>query len=650
MVLSCGVVLLILWRYERLVKGEITALRKRMKELDIDYYLIGTSDAHNSEYVSDHDMVLRYFSGFTGSNGTLLVSRDEALLWTDGRYYIQCEKELEGSGITMMRESDGNSITVSKYLAEHLKPGMSFGFNGACITKRMCDRFLDHVKCSIGFGHDDNADIRILADGDIAGDLWDGSKTRPKEHIGKLWIHDLKYSGETVRDKLKRVSDKLLQYGCRHIFLSSPEDVMWLFNIRGEDVRFNPIALSYALITTGTDDKEPSAVLFVKDGAADDIKDEILRSADIEIKPYNGVYDELKAHIYTGNVLTDESMVSVRAFKALEAGLFTSGTGATVINRTNPAAVLKAVLNDVQIENAKDYFVKDSAVTAVFLYLLKKRAGVRTDNRADEIFKDLDLSRFTNEIDREGLNELTAGNLMDALRLSVKDCFDLSFTTIAAYGANAAMMHYEATPSSYSKIEDHGMFLVDCGGQYPGATTDVTRTIAVGPVSDEEKRCFTLVLKGWLSLMHAVWIEGCTGRNLDILARQYLWKEGLDYKCGTGHGTGYCLSVHEGPRGIRYRYVEGLPETVLRPGMTVTDEPGVYIKDKFGIRTENTLIVAFDKEAEGDRYLKFENLTWVPVDEELIDYDMLDEEEKRLLDEYQNECYEKIKGVITGLL
>ncbi len=615
---------------EYTMREQIEILRHKMEQKGIDCYIVTTTDAHNSEYVSEHDMVLEYMSGFSGSNGTLLVTKDEALLWTDGRYYIQCEKELEGSGIKMMRQGDDRDPSIEAYIASHIMPGQCIGFDGDKLTGYSVDRLLSKCRkinddsCGRGACYG----IKISYTDDLAGRIWNEDGSRPADNHGRIRTHDVKYAGKTVSEKLAMIHEKMKKLECTHFFISKLDDIMWLYNVRGEDVAYNPVAFSYAFITY-ISDEEKEAYFFADEECVSEETGKILTAEGVGIKAYGSVYDFLTGYEYRGNILADEREVSVKALDIM-AGRLKDGPADIrsyhMVSRVNPTTELKSIKNDTEIKWMKEYFMRDSAAMTKYLREVKKIMGCA---------------------DGDDFDEVKAAKLCDSIRLDTKDCFDLSFTTIAAYGANAAMMHYEATESSYSKCEKRGMLLTDCGGQYPGATTDVTRTIALGEVSDEEKRHFTLVLKGWLALMRATWIEGCTGRNLDILARQFLWNEGIDYKCGTGHGVGYCLNVHEGPQNIRWRYIEGSSEAVLHPGMIVTNEPGVYMEGRYGIRTENTMLVVKRFENDGDTYLGFENLTWVPIDEELIDYSLLDDKEKQWLKEYQNRSNEVFERAMT---
>ena len=518
------------------MKEQIIRLRERMEQNGIDFYVVTTTDAHNSEYVSDHDMVLKYLTGFTGSNGTLLVSAKEALLWTDGRYYIQCEKELAGSGIKMMREGDDRDPSIDKYIGEHMEGGQCLAYNGFCITKHMAGRYVS--KCAkkavyrtAGTGSDvtgaDTSVIYVRTDVDLAGDIWNEEGNRPSCPDAPVTEHELKYTGESVAQKLARVRGALKNAGACSLMISSLPDIMWLYNIRGNDVMYNPVAFSYAFVTVDTvlnkpggsgddNDLTGEAYLFIRSGVIAPELSEKLGRDGVVIREYDDICAFLKGYEPKGNVMADPRELSVSLYDAIEGKIKGSGDH-KIIDRVIPTNELKAVKNDTEIAMMKDFFLRDSYAMSGYLYAVKKIMGCDIPKEMDGLFSaDDKIGAMIGSNSAQEFDELKAGKLCDEIRLNIEGCFDLSFTTIAAYGGNAAMMHYEATEESYSKVESKGMLLTDCGGQYPGATTDVTRTIAVGPVTDEEKKSFTLVIKGWLSLMHATWIEGCTGRNLDI--------------------------------------------------------------------------------------------------------------------------------------
>lgn len=574
------------------MKSEIVKLQKVIKEKGIDYYIVPTSDAHNSEYVSDYNQIRRWLTGFTGSNGTLVVDEASAHLWTDGRYYIQCEKEIAGSGIKMMKM--GEDVTIPEFIASSDKADITIGFDGSLMTKHLVDDLLK--KC-------DSKNVTLKVDADLAGELW---TDRPKRSSDRVKLLDINFAGKSAMDKIDEVREQMKKLNCSQFILSKLDDIMWLFNIRGGDVECNPVALSYAFVSM--DD----AFVFLQNNAISEAMRAYLASQRIILCDYDDIYDFITDYPYEGKTLIDDREISYRIYKCIEAE--------DIVYSANPTSELKAIKNETEIKNMREYFLRDSAAMTKYIYYLKTNKG--------------------------NITELDAARKCDELRKEVEGNLGLSFPTIAAYGANAAMMHYEATEDNYAKCKKKGMLLTDCGGQYPGATTDVTRTVAMGPVTDEEKRDFTLVLKGWLALMNAQWLEGCTGRNLDILARGPLWQVGIDYKCGTGHGVGCYLNVHEGPQNIRWKYIKDSAEAVLKPGMTVTDEPGVYIEGKYGIRTENTLLVE-DRFTNGDgHFLGFENLTWVPIDMDLVDTKLLTSEEKKQLKNYQKETLKKLKGYL----
>lgn len=582
---------------ESVVK-RLNALKTLMKQKNMDYYLIPTGDYHGSEYVSEYFKVREFFSGFTGSNGTLLVGPVETCLWTDGRYFIQAEKELDGTGIFLQKMGEKNVPTIGEYLKEHIGEGETIGFDGKVVTA-VFGRKLEEVLASktVNFSYKE----------DLADALWIDRPTFkqnevivPEDEIGLF--------GKTTSEKLDEVRDKLKEAGVCALVLSKLDDIMWLFNIRGKDVECNPVAFSFAIITM-TD-----TYLFVGEQV---INAELLVKAQKDgfvLKPYNSFLDSLKTLNLGEKIWLCENSTPYAVYKCFEED--------KLYLYSNPTELMKAVKNETELNNIREFYLKDSVAVTKFIYKMKKERERISQGKA--------------------MTEYDAMLLMDSLREEIPGYLDKSFTTISAYGENAAMMHYEATKENCALLKNEGMLLVDSGGQYLGATTDVTRTIAMGTVTEEMKVHFTKVAEGMLSLANARFMYGCTGRNLDILARGPLWEIGMDYKCGTGHGVGYILNVHEGPQNIRYRYIESASEAVLEEGMLVTDEPGVYIAGQYGIRTENVLLVQREFENEDGQFMKFEMLTFVPIDLELIDIKCLDERTKDNLNEYHRQVYEKV--------
>ena len=569
----------------------IADLRETMKRKGLDACLIPGSDDHNSEYVGDYFKVREFFSGFTGSNGTLVVTEDGAYLWTDGRYFIQAEKELEGSDIVLMKTGEKNVPSVPAFLSEQMKPESVLGFDGRMVPASYA-RQLERI-CM-------KKNIVLKDSGDPAEGIWEN---RPERACKPVYVLDLKFAGESVSEKLERVKKYLKETESDFLFLSSLDDIMWLYNLRGDDVECNPVALSYAYIT------EESQLLFIQENALTGETKNYLSENRISWRPYDTVFDFLTEETSHKKGIAQKEEISCRIYEILRRNGVKETAG-------NPVPLWKAVKNETEIKNMEYYFLLDSVSVCKFIYWLKQN--------------------------REEPDEIQASGYLDRLRSLNPDFCGLSFPTISAYGSNAAMMHYEAQEGRAAKIRKKGFLLVDSGGQYKGATTDVTRTIVTGELSEEEKKYFTLVAMGMLRLQNAVFLKGCTGRNLDILAREPLWEQGVDYKCATGHGVGYFLNVHEGPHAIRWKYSQNAAEAELEAGMTVTDEPGVYLEGKFGIRTENTLLVR-EKEENGDgTFLTFTPLTFVPIDLAAIRPDLMEERDKKNLNAYHALVFEKI--------
>ena len=579
-------------------RERIDLLRKAMKEEGIDFYIIPTADFHNSEYVSDYFKVREFFSGFTGSNGTLVVSENVAGLWTDGRYFIQAEKELEGSGITLFKMQEEGVPTIEDYLLKNMSANGTLGFDGRVVDANYglrLEKSLEKKKISIKF------------DFDFAESIW---KNRPQIPCNMLFVLPFHYCGKTVEEKLNDVRKEMEEKETEFYFLSKLDDLMWLFNVRGKDVECNPVALSFAFITKN------NAVIFLQKNAITKEIEAYFESYHVEIREYLEVYSYLSQNTLKGDMLLDKRNINYTTYKILHENF-------AITDSTNPTELMKAKKNPVEMQHMRETYLADSAAVTKFIYWLKKNIG------------------------KEEITELSAAEYLDHLRSQIPGFVMLSFPTISAYEENAAMMHYEATPKNHKVLDQKGMLLVDSGGQYYGGTTDVTRTIVLGNISEEVKKHYSLTTAGMLSLAAARFLYGCSGRNLDILARQPLWNEGIDYKCGTGHGVGYCLNVHEGPQNIRWKYLSPMVEAVLEEGMVVTDEPGVYIKDSHGIRIENVMVVKnYVKNSDG-QFMEFEMLTYAPIDLEAIDIRYLNEKQRNLLNTYHAMVYEKISPFLS---
>ena len=583
-----------------MINSRIAALRKKMEICNVHYVIIPTGDYHNSEYVSDFFRVREFFSGFTGSNGTLVVTSKEALLWTDGRYFIQAELELKGSDIILCKMGEEDVPTIQEYLALNYKQDEIIGFDGRVITTSFAKKIKDAVFDATGFYCEFNNGF-IPYEG-----IWDN---QPKLPANPVFVLNGDLYGVDYKEKVLMLRKKMKALKADAIWLSKLDDIMWLFNIRGNDVECNPVALSYCYI-----DEDISTLMIQKDAVTKELSDYCEKNQ-IELIEYSEC-DFICSTPENKTILIDPQYVSYRHKSILE-------KKNTIIELPSPVIGMKAVKNQVEISRMREVYLKDSAALTKFIYWVK------------------------NVKDKAVLNEYEVGRMVDCYRMEVDGFIELSFSTICAYGANGAMMHYEATKESNSKLDNKGFLLVDSGGQYYGGTTDVTRTIALGELTDEMKRHYTLVLKGMLNLSMVKFMYGCSGKNLDILARGPLWKEGIDYKCGTGHGVGYMLNVHEGPQSFRFKTLPGIDDSVLEEGMVITNEPGVYIEGSHGIRIENVLLCHKDIKNSDGQFMSFETLTKVPIDKEAVLVDLLTKDEREFLNKYHEDVYRDISPFLS---
>ena len=577
------------------ITDRIKSLRKEMKKRGISAYYMTTADFHGSEYVHDYFKVREYFSGFTGSNGDLLIGDKWAALWTDGRYFVQAEKELEGSGIELMKMGEEGVPDEIAFLKQKLKKKDVLGFDGRTVTA--------------SFGK------KLKAAGKEAGfslsykdDITDGIFNRPAYPVSYAEVLSSSLTGLSVKEKLDKVREELKKKGAEALVLTKLDDIMYLYNIRGRDVLYNPVLMSYAYVS------EDISVLFVQQDAVTDALRNHCNESDTMIMDYWNIEGFFKGLQPGTKVLIDPGKINFYLYKKLK-------NSVKLITGINPTEEMKALKNETEIENLRKVCLKDSLAVSRFILELKYR------------------------MKNEPFTEMSAAELLLKYRKETEGFREPSFETISAYGGNAAMMHYEPSDQHEVVLKERGMLLVDSGGQYNGGTTDVTRTIVLGELTEEEKRDYTLTACSMLNLMHIKWLEGCVGQNLDIIARKRMWDEGMDYKCGTGHGVGYMLNVHEGPQNIRWKKTEN--SAVLKSGMLVTDEPGVYKKDKHGIRIENMLLVKEWKKTDDGQFLEFENLTHVPIDDKGIDRSIMTAEEISYYEEYQRSVLEALKPFLT---
>ena len=576
----------------------LTALRRMMEEKGVAYYYITTADYHASEYADDYFKEREFMSGFTGSNGNLLIGTDMAGLWTDGRYFIQAEKELEGTGIRLFRMAEEGVPTTLEYLEQNMKEGEVLAFDGRTVATRLGTQMEEMTE---------KKDGKVFYQVDYVDALW---TDRPARKCEKAFALDEKICGKTVAEKLDMVRETMAKNNCKNLVLSKMDDIMWLFNIRGGDVACNPVALSYAVVT------EDNSYLFLQEKAVTEELRTWIENQPVVLCDYEDIMVFLQEQKWNGAVLLDKENISYAIYKAVK-------EQAEVVLGVNPTEFLKSMKNAVELQMMEEVYLKDSLVVCRFMKWLKENIG------------------------KIPMTEVSAANYMDNLRKETEGFLDLSFPTICGYKENAAMMHYQATEDNYKELAPEGMLLIDCGGQYMGGTTDVTRTFALGPVTEEMKRHYTAVAMGMLRLLNGRFLYGCTGRNLDILARGPLWDMNIDYKCGTGHGIGYILNVHEGPQNVRWRFLEGMKEVPLEEGMVLSNEPGVYIEGSHGIRTEN-IMVTKNGEKNGDgQFMYFESLTFAPIDLDLIDTSIMERKDIENLNRYHKEVYDKISPMMT---
>ena len=563
-----------------------------MKERGVDMYIVPTDDFHLSEYTGDHFKCRAWLTGFTGSAGTALVTKEDARLWTDGRYFLAAEEMLQGSGFSLMKMGVEGVPSLSEYVETHLKEGGVLGYDGRTVSAEAGKRYQKIAR----------ENKARIADGlDLVGEIW---TDRPQMSAAPAWILDTEYAGEDSSSKLERVRGDMADRGADAHVRASRADIAWLLNLRGGDIQYCPVILSYLILT------QDKCVFYVQDKALNEDICAYLQDLSVEIRPYEAVYED--ATLLQGKVLVDPSCLNARLFTLLSANC-------GIVEGKNPTILMKAVKNKTEAENFRKAHLKDGIALTRWLYWFKHTVG------------------------KEPLTELSCARKLDAMREAVDTSKGLSFETIAGYGPNGAIVHYEPTEESDRPVEAKGFLLVDSGGHYLEGTTDVTRTIACGPLTEKEKEYFTLVLKGHIDLARAKFPEGACGMNLDYLARAPFWARGLDYRHGTGHGVGYLLSVHESPNGFRWKVVpERNDSAAFVPGMIQSDEPGIYLAGEFGVRIESLLLVIEEEETEFGRFLAFENLALCPIDLEAIVPEMLNEEEKAYLNDYHETVYRKL--------
>ena len=551
------------------MRKQLTDLRRKMAERGIDAYIVPTTDFHGSEYVNDHFKCREYISGFTGSAGTLVVTAEDAGLWTDGRYFLQAAQELSGSGIHLMKMNQAATPTIPGYLRENIPSDGTVGFDGRIVGWSMgCELERDHS---------------VICDLDLAGEIW---VDRPKLAGSAIYALPMEVTGESAKSKLERIRRAMAEKHADFHLITSLEEIAWLYNLRGNDVKYTPVFYAFALITMEEDR------LYVLDRSFEE------RST----LPYLQVFDDLRT-LGPGRILLNKDVTSYSLVNAIS-------PQTEIISGTDPAEIMKATKNPVEISCTRRAHIKDGIAMVKFLHWIKTNVG------------------------KQKITEISASDRLEAFRRQQPGCFDLSFDTISGYMDNGAIVHYAPSPETDRELKPEGLLLIDSGGQYKDGTTDITRTVVLGPLTGQMKEDYTTILKSNLTLSMAKFAKGTTGTQLDETARRPVRDRGLDFDHGTGHGVGHILSVHEGPNNISPRN----GSWPITPGMITTDEPGIYKEGEYGIRLENELLCVED--AGGS--LKFEPITMCPFDREAIIPQMLTEEERSYLNGYHRKVYDSL--------
>ena len=578
---------------------KIGQLRDRMKELGIDAYLVPTADFHESEYVGEFFKCRHFLTGFNGTAGTAVITMDKAGLWTDGRYFVQAEEQLSGSEIKLYRMGEPEFPTLDEFLEEELPVDGCLGFDGRVVNSEL------------GYGLQNllqEKNVTINCSKDLVGEIW---TSRPAMSCEPIWSLDVKYAGKSTVEKLSDLRDAMKKNKAQIHLMTALDEIAWLFNLRGNDIVNNPVFLSYALIT------QDEAYLYVqKETIKEDTKmgKEVcaaLAEAKVQVKEYAEFLQDVAA-LKNEKILLERKKASFAVCESIDASC-------RIIDEMNPCATMKAVKNATEIENMRKTHLKDGIAVTKFMYWLKHTIGTCD------------------------MTEMTAAHKIEELRAEQGNYIEPSFVTIAAYKENAAMCHYHPSDEVCKKLKPEGLLLVDSGGQYLEGTTDITRTYALGPLTEKEKEYYTIVAAAMLKVSTMKFLHGCRGINLDYTIREAFWKRGLDFAHGTGHGVGYLSNVHERPNGLRWKVVpERQDSAVIEPGMICSDEPGLYFAGDFGTRTENLILCVEDEKNEYGQFLKFEFLTKAPIDLEALDTRFMDDADIERLNTYHKDVYETI--------
>lgn len=574
------------------VEERIAKLREQMKERGMDVYIVPTADFHQSEYVGEHFKARKFMTGFSGSAGTAVFTMTEARLWVDGRYFIQAAAQIEGTSIEMMKMGKPGVPTIDEYLKEAIPENGTLGFDGRVVAMENGRRYEEIVAEKNG---------KIVYAYDLVGEIWEDRPELSKEPVFTL---EEKYTGESTASKLKRIREKMTENGATVHVLTTLDDICWTLNIRGNDIEFFPLVLSYAVITMD------QMHLYIDESKLDEEIKASFAKDGIVLHPYNDIYEDIKAYGAEETFLIDP----IRLNYALYSNICKD---AKKVEAQNPEEVFKGIKNKVEIENIRKAQIKDSVAHVRFMKWLKEHVG------------------------KETITEMSASDKLDEFRAEMGNFIRPSFEPISSYGEHAALCHYTSSPETNVELKEGSVFLTDTGAGFWEGSTDITRTYALGEIPDIMKEHFTLIVMCNLGLASARFVKGCSGSNLDPFARKPLWDRGLDFNHGTGHGVGYLLNIHEGPLNIGWGS-RGSNIVPLQEGMIFTDEPGIYIEGSHGVRLENELLVREGEKNEYGQFMYLEPLTFIPFDLDAVKVEMLSEEYKKLLNEYHAAVYENI--------
>lgn len=577
------------------VTERIAKLRSLMAERGIDAYIVPTADFHQSENAGEYFKCREFISGFDGSYGTVVIAKEDAGLWTDGRYWTQAERQIAGSGIRLFHMFEDGVPTMEEYLAATLPENGTIAFDGRVVSM---EEGQDLEKALAA------KNIQFEYSLDLVGDVW--GEDRPAISGEPVFVLEEKYAGESVASKLSRVREVMKDNGATVHVIASLDDVAWLTNLRGNDIEFYPLIFSYALVTMDGMD------LFIDEKKLNEAAKALLAENNITIKPYNDIYEAIKEIPAGESVMIDPMKMNYALYNNIPKGV-------AKVEHQNPTILMKAMKNEIELKNIREAHIKDGIAVTKFMYWMKTNVG------------------------KMKITELSASAKLESLRKEQDGYIHDSFEPICAYKDHAAMMHYAPTPETDVEVLPEGLFLNDTGGGYYEGSTDITRTFVMGPISDELKTHFTAVVRAMMNLSRAKFLYGCYGFNLDVLARGPVWDLGIDFKCGTGHGVGYLSNIHEPPTGFRWQIVKSKNEHhKLEEGMVLTDEPGIYIEGSHGIRIENEMITHKAEKNEFGQFMNFETITFVPIDLDGIAPDEMTKFEREWLNNYHAQVYEKI--------